>query len=201
MSERPRMAKCVTVAAATFLGLCSLARAQTQGEITGVVTDGSGGIVVEAMVTVTNAQTGLTRQIAANSAGNYVFPALLPGTYSVRVEKQGFQAEVRSHVELQVEQVARIDFQLQVGQVAEAIEVAGGAPLLNTEDSTVGTVIDNQRIVDLPLNGRNFLQLVALSPNVSFGFANGGTATSCQGGDRSIARKALRLDQPLPPAS
>ena len=159
--------------------------AQTQGEITGEVTDASGGTVVGAVVTVTNPQTNFTRGATTNTVGNYVFPALLPGVYNVRVEAKGFQAEIRSGVELQVQQTARIDFQLRVGAVAETIEVVGGAPLLNTENATVGTVIENKRIVELPLNGRNFLQLVALSPNVNASFASAGQAGSRQGGDRS----------------
>jgi hypothetical protein len=158
---------------------------QTQGQITGVITDPTGGVVVGAAVTVTNPATGLVRQVESNSAGNYVFPSLMPGVYNVKVEMQGFQTEVRNGVDLQVNQVARIDFQLKVGAVAETVEVAGGAPLLTTENATVGTVIENQRIVELPLNGRNYLQLVALSPNVNAGFASAGQAGSRQGGDRA----------------
>src|SRR5260370_36322717 len=78
-----------------------------------------------------------------------------------------------------------IDFQLKVGSVTTTLEVTGGSPLLTTENATVGTVIDNQRIVELPLNGRNFIQLIALSPNVNASFADGGAASSRQGGDRS----------------
>ena len=163
---------------------------QTFGEITGVVTDPSGAVVANATVTVTNPETNLTRRVSTNAAGNYNIPALLPGSYNIRAEMQGFQAEVRSGVTLEVQQTARIDFQLRVGGVAETIEVAGGAPLLNTENANVGTVIDNQRIVDLPLNGRNFLQLVSLSPNISAAFnVNGGTSTGAAstrlGGDRA----------------
>ena len=163
---------------------------QTFGEITGVVTDPTGGVVANATVTVTNPQTNFTRTVATNASGNYSFPALLPGSYSIRAEMQGFQAEVRSGVTLEVQQTARINFQLRVGGVAETIEVVGGAPLLNTENANVGTVIDNQRIVDLPLNGRNFLQLVSLSPNISAAFnVNGGTSTGAAstrlGGDRA----------------
>lgn len=158
---------------------------QTYGEITGVVADPSGAIMVGANVTVTNPQTGFTRTAATNSSGNYTFPALQPGLYSVRVEMQGFQSEVRSGVELQVQQTARIDFQLRVGTAAETVEVTGGAPLLSTENASVGTVIDNQRITEMPLNGRNFIQLVSLSPNVNAGFGNNGTVTGRQGGDRT----------------
>ena len=164
---------------------------QTFGEITGLVTDASGGAVVGAAVTVTNPRTNFTRTEVTNNAGLYNFPSLLPGVYNTKVEMSGFQAEIRNDVELQVQQVARLDFQLQVGAVTQAVEVTGGAPLLNTEDATIGTVIENQRIVDLPLNGRNFLQLVALSPNVSTAFANGGQSSSRQGGDRSTQQLSI----------
>src|SRR5205085_4078791 len=131
-----------------------------------------------------------TRAVTTNSAGIYNFPALQPGVYNVRAELQGFQSEIRNGVELQVQQTARIDFQLRVGGVAETVEVTGGAPLLNTENASLGTVIDGQRIVDLPLNGRNFLGLVAGSPNVSANFnTNGGSSTGAAstrlGGDRA----------------
>jgi len=164
--------------------------AQTFGEITGVVSDPSGAVVANARVTVINPETNLTRSVVTNASGNYSFPALLPGSYNMRAEIEGFQAEVRTGIALQVQQTARIDFQLQVGAVAETVEVAGGAPLLNTENANIGTVIDNQRIVDLPLNGRNFLQLVSLSPNISADFnVNGGTSTGAAstrlGGDRA----------------
>src|SRR6266852_8929481 len=168
-----------------LLGMALPSFPQTFGEITGSVADSTGGVAVGATVTVTNPQTNTTRSTVTNNTGSYNFPALLPGVYSVRAEMQGFQSEVHSGVELQVQQVARINFQLRVGSVAETVEVTGGAPLLSTENATVGTVIDNQRIVELPLNGRNFLQLVALSPNVNATFADGGAATSRQGGDRA----------------
>ena len=163
---------------------------QTVGNINGLVTDASGGVVVSASVTVTNPLTNFRRTATTNSAGNYSFPALQPGAYDVRVEAPGFRAEVRNGVELQVQQAARIDFQLNVGSLAETVEVSGGAPLLNTENASLGTVIDGQRIVDLPLNGRNFLALVAQSPNVTAGFStNGGTSTGAAstrlGGDRA----------------
>ena len=159
---------------------------QTFGEITGVVTDPAGAVVVGAAVTVSNPATNLTRTATTNNAGNYTFPSLLPGVYSVKAEMAGFQGEIRGGVELQVQQVARIDFQLKVGSLTETVEVIVGAPLLNTENATVGTVIENRRIVDLPLNGRNFISLIGLSPNVNANFANSfGGAGSRQGGDRT----------------
>ena len=160
--------------------------AQTAGQITGQVTDSSDAIVVGATVTVTNSQTNVARTTTTNSAGDYTFPAIPPGVYNVKAEMPGFKGEVRDGMELQVEQIARIDFHLQVGAVADTVEVTGGAPLLTTESATVGTVIDNDRIVNLPLNGRSFTQLIALSPNVSYNsVANGGQASARQGGDRT----------------
>ena len=90
----------------------------------------------------------------------------------------------QSGLELQVQQNARVDFTLQLGQSSQSVIVSAGAPLLTTEDATVGSVIENKRIVELPLNGRNYLQLVSLAPNVSTGF-------SSQGQAGAIARQRL----------
>ena len=160
--------------------------AQTVGQVTGLVTDPSGGVIAGATVTITNSQTNVARKTITNSAGSYAFPALQPDVYRVKAEMPGFKGEVREGVVLEVEQIARIDFHLQVGAVTETVEVSGGAPLLTTESATVGTVIDNDRIVGLPLNGRSFTQLIALSPNVAYNsVANGGQASARQGGDRT----------------
>ncbi len=157
---------------------------QTFGEITGEIKDSSGAVVAGAAVTATNKATNATRTVTSNAAGVYSVPSLPPGAYSLKVEMQGFRAVTRD-IELQVQQTARIDVTLQVGTVTEVVEVSAGAALLTTENATVGTVIDNRRIVELPLNGRNFLQMVSLSPNVSFGFGNAGQAQARQGGSRS----------------
>ncbi len=158
---------------------------QTQGEITGEVTDSSGAVMPRVTVTVTNQGTNVSRQLLTNDTGVYSAPSLLPGTYQVRAETKGFESIVRTGVELQVQQVVRIDFHMNVGQANEFVTVSGAAPLLTTENATVGTVIDNRRIVDLPLNGRDFLQLVALSPDVVYGFAPAGQQSTIQGGQRS----------------
>ena len=165
--------------------LADVASAQTFGQITGRVLDTSGGVLPGATIVVTNPQTGVAATEQANTAGVYVFPNLLPGTYNVKVELQGFQSVVRNGVELQTQQTVRLDFSLGIGTIAETVEIVGSAPMINTEDTAMGTVIDNRRIVDLPLNGRNFLQLVSLTPNVSASFANSGQSGARQGGDRS----------------
>jgi len=150
-----------------FCGAVVTARAQTLGTITGEVTDATAAVVPGATVTIRNVDTNATRTVVTNADGLYSVPLLQPGIYDVRVEKEGFRGAARSAIELQVQQTARVDFTLAVGQVSETLNVAGQAALLNTEDATVGTVIEERRIVELPLNGRNFLQLVSLSPNVT----------------------------------
>src|SRR5215831_15636839 len=170
----------------TGLGLpFSAAWAQTFGEITGEVHDQSGAAAPNAAVTAKNTATSASRSTTTNNVGIYRFPSLVPGNYQVRVELQGFRPVVRSGVELEVQQTARVDFTLNVGATTQAIEVAGAGQLLATENVTVGTVIGQTSIEDLPLNGRNFLQLVALSPNVTFGFMAPNNEQRRQGGTRT----------------
>lgn len=172
------------------VSLCLPVAAQTLGDISGIVTDTSGAVVANATVTVTNTATAGVRESKSNDSGAFSFPALNPGTYDVKVTGSGFKTAVRSGALLEVAQSLRIDFELSVGQVTESVVVSASAAQLSTESTTVGTVIENKRIVDLPLNGRNALALVALSPNVSFGFPAAGQAGNRQGGiraDRSIS--------------
>lgn len=176
--------KGLIVRLAFIIALALPSSAQTFGEITGVVSDPSGSAIAGANITITNKATGAARTVASNESGIYSVPSLLPGLYDLRVEKEGFRAAVRSSIELQVQQTARVDAALQLGQVSEVVEVSGAASQVNTENATVGTVIENRRIVELPLNGRNFLQLVALSPNTNYGFSAAGAA-SRQGGTRT----------------
>jgi hypothetical protein len=165
--------------------------AQTLGTVTGEVKDSTGAMVVGAAVTVRNTATNGLREAVTNEEGVYSIPALNPGIYDVKAGKPGFKSTTRTGIELQVQQTARIDFTLEVGQVSETVEVTGAAPLLTTENATVGTVIEQKRITDLPLNGRNFLSLVALSPNVTYGFAQAAQAAGRQGGSRSNITMSL----------
>src|SRR5204863_3477104 len=158
--------------------------AQTLGTITGEVKDGSGAIIPGASVTVTNTGTNANREMPSNDSGIYTFTALPPGPYVVKSELQGFKT-VQQNVDLHVEQTVRVNFTMEIGTLSETAEVTGVAPLISTENATVGTVIENRRIVELPLNGRNYLQLIALSPNVSAEFADAGQAGTRQGGTRS----------------
>jgi len=173
------------------IGLAGSMWSQTLGSIVGEVKDASGAVAPNVKVTAINTGTGVARETVTNTVGLYTFPALVPGTYTVKVEAPGFQPMQRSNVELQVQQTASIDFVLAIGQTTQTVEVSGAAALLNTEDATVGTVIEQRRITDLPLNGRNFFSLVALSPNVTFGFTPAQQASGRLGGTRSTLTMSL----------
>ncbi len=164
---------------------CATLHGQTQGEITGVVTDTTGAVVPGVNVTVTNTGTGAARQMQTNSSGVFDFPALLPGPYTLKADGKGFQPELQTGIELQVQQTIRADFHMKIGQSNETVTVSTATPLVSTEDVTVGTVIGTERITGLPLNGRDFLQLVSLSPNVVYNFAPSGQAVSVEGGQRA----------------
>lgn len=164
---------------------------QTFGEITGEVRDTSGAAVSGAKVSIVNSATNANRNSVSNDAGVYSFPSLPPGTYTVKVEKAGFKTATAKDVLVQVQQTVRLDIDMTVGSVSESIEVSAQASALTTENSTLGTVVENKRIVELPLNGRNYLQLVALAPNTSTGFPSAGQARSRQGGFRSETSIAI----------
>jgi carboxypeptidase family protein/TonB-dependent receptor-like protein len=146
------------------LGICrGLAWAQmTTGTILGTVTDTSGAAVPGAKITITNVGTQISQALQTDSSGSYVVPTLIPGTYNVTAEKAGFQRTVKTGIILQVDQKARVDLTLQVGSVTQTVEVTGQAPLVQTESSEQAQVITSQQIVGLPLNIRNFAQLVSL---------------------------------------
>ena len=166
------------------LVLCTPGYGQTLGTISGEVKDGTGALLPGATVTVVNKATNATRTTVTNSAGLFDFPALPPGAYSVSTELEGFRTGTRD-IELRVQQVLRVNFALELATLEESATVVGVSPLVETSNATVGTVIENRRIVELPLNGRNYLQLVALSPNVSADFAGPGQAGDRQGGSRA----------------
>ncbi|MBL8230532.1 MAG: TonB-dependent receptor [Bryobacterales bacterium] len=132
-------------------------------EITGRVADPAGAVVANAEVVVTNSGTGNLFPTVTNGQGYYTVRGLIPGTYQVRVSAVGFKPVLRSGVVLQVEQVARLDFALELGQVTEQIEVTGTPPLVESETSNLGQVINNKSILEMPLNGRNAWDLSKLS--------------------------------------
>src|SRR5436309_911159 len=147
-----------------LVAFSTLLPAQETGSITGQVLDSSGGIIHKAAISVRNDNTGATFNAATDESGFFRAPQLNPGTYTITVTHPGFRTLVRSGIDVRVNDRLRVDLTLEVGQVAEQLTVQAAAPLLQTEDATTGQVIENQKIVDLPLNSRNWLQLATLAP-------------------------------------
>jgi len=136
------------------------------GSITGVVTDTSGAAVAKAAVTLTNLDTGQKRTIESDASGDYSFPNILPGRYKLEGEKTGFKKFLREPIVVQIESGLRVDIALQVGAQSETVEVTSETPLLQSETQSLGQVVEQRSVTELPLNGRNPLALVALVPGV-----------------------------------
>src|SRR5690348_9852003 len=139
------------------------------GSIVGSVRDASGAVVIGATVTVRNTETGIAHVVKSNSEGQYVVTLLQPGTYSVTVERQGFKKAVQPAFKLDVNQTSRVDITLAVGSVSESVEVTAAEPLVESQTSSLGQVVEETRVHSLPLNGRNFVELSYLTPGVNSG--------------------------------
>ncbi len=156
-----------------FLGsllVLSLATANAQvttADLVGTIRDSTRGVVPGVTVGLTNEATGLVRTITTGDGGTYIFTSLQPGRYRLTAEIPGFRKIERTGVDLQVNQRAQIDLDLEVGLVSETVVIEGTAPLLETQSSVLGSVIEEKQVQDLPLNGRNFVQLATLAAGVS----------------------------------
>jgi len=146
-----------------FIGASLFAQVAT---LTGRISDPSGAVIPQAKITVRAKATGIVTSTETTAEGYYTMPSLTPGEYEVTISKQGFNPVKRSGVELAVQQVARMDLVLQVGALAEAIEVKAQITLLDSESATVGQVIGNKQVTELPLLGRNTYALAMLVPGV-----------------------------------
>ena len=185
-----RLAGTGLVALAVLLLPLSAVGQQGRGSISGTVTDSSGGAVTDATVTITNVGTQAAVTARTSDTGVYTAPSLAVGEYIVVAEKAGFKTAVATGVTLQVDEGARVDLQVEPGEISERIEVRAAAPLVNTSSATVGKVVENRRVTELPLNGRNALALMALVPSVK---SNSGP-TQSGFSDRGVALSAISIN-------
>src|SRR5580700_5375213 len=167
-----------------FLACLPLSAQTYSGRILGTVTDQTGAALTGAQVVVTDVQRGVTRTLTTDQAGEYVAPDLSPGLYKVHAEAKGFKSVERLNIELEVAKDARIDLTLQPGQVSETVVVSGEIPLVDTTSSTLGGTLSNAAINDLPLNGRNYENLLQLRPGV-VRYPGGGFSTTSTNGLRA----------------
>src|SRR5262245_61050155 len=146
---------------------CAVEAQQNTAELTGVVTDSAGAVLVSARITVTQPLTGLTRETHTNSAGLYTFAQLPLGGYTVTASQTGFQTEISENIELSVGQRARLDFNLRVGAISSVAVVTSGVSQVETPSAALSSVMDSDSIRELPLNGRDIVQLALLKPGVT----------------------------------
>jgi hypothetical protein len=181
----------IALFASVFVAMGTAMAQTATGQITGTVKDANGAVLARAKVTVNSASTGLTRETTTNDEGVYVFPLLPVGVYAVTVEQQGFRSVKKSNISINVDQIVRADFDLTVGEVSAIVEVESGAVALDTETSSVGQIVSQRQVTQLPLNGRNFLSLL---------FLNGGTVETNgeQGGMRQGAGNAISINGARP---
>src|SRR5262245_17004616 len=181
-----------TTVLVVLLGMAGRSWAQTAtGQITGTVKDASGAVMAGAKVKISNDKTGFTRETTTNDTGDYVFPLLPVGVYSISAEQQGFKVAKQSDITLLVNQTMRVNLELAVGEVTQTIDVQATAAAIDSETAGIGQSVTQRQVVDLPLNGRNFLSLLFLG--------NGAVETTGeQGGMRQGAGNAISINGARP---
>src|SRR6202790_3225102 len=181
-SARAMHAMCLSIG--VFLVCVPLFSQGNQGRITGTVTDKSGGVVAGATVTVKDVQRGVARTLTTGDSGEYNAPNLLPGTYAIRAEAKGFRAIEQQNILLEVGKELRVDLSLQPGEVSQTITITEAPPMVETTNATLGGALSNETINDLPLNGRNYINLLTLRPGMNV-YAGGGSFTRSANGTRA----------------
>src|SRR5262249_8098856 len=144
----------------------SLYAQESRGTIIGRVTDASGAAIAGAEVRARNTATGVVISARTNESGNYTLPYLLPGPYSVQSETAGFKKFVRDGIQLRINDTVQVDIQMEIGSATESIEVKAETPLLSTAESSLGQVIDERRVMELPTFGGSPMVLAQLAPGV-----------------------------------
>ncbi len=174
----------IVFALALTLATLPLPAQSTAGRVLGTIVDQSGAAVAGATVVITDTARGTSRSLTTDAAGDYAAPDLIPGTYKIRVEDKGFKTVERPAVSVEVATDVRADFTLQPGDVSEIVTVFEEVPLVNTTSATLGGTLSNKEINDLPLNGRNYENLLQLRPGV-MRYPGGGFSTTSSNGLRA----------------
>lgn len=172
------------------LALASLGMAQ-EAQLSGRITDSSGGVLTDVKVTITNAENGSVRETKTNNLGYYTAPLLQPGNYKLTLEKSGFRTAEQTGIVLLVDQRAALNFSMEVGRLAQELSVTAGTPLLDTVEPSVGQVIENRQVVEMPLNGRNYINLGLLAGGTSDPIAGSREQGFSSGGQRLSANNYL----------
>ena len=186
-----------SLAALVLLGSASSLHAQAITQtIQGLVSDATGAVIPGATVTVTNINTGVVQTAQTNETGNFSFPQVSVGNYEISCQLEGFKTDSISDQRVETGAQIRIDFQLEIGDVTETIEVSAAAITLNTENAVVGSVVENKRVIELPLNGRNIVALAVMVPGVQYGqrtgMADGQGGFPIPGGGYSVSANGQR---------
>ena len=164
MHRRGLRSICLAIAFAWFVGVLPAGAQAGAGEITGMVKDQAGAAVPGATITITDSRTNLQRVAVSSGDGVYTAASLAPGDYRLDVELAGFKSVRRAGVHLATGEKARIDFDLTVGDLREQVTVVADAPIVRAETASLGTVVENEQVVQLPLNGRLFIMLASHRP-------------------------------------
>src|SRR5216684_4274620 len=197
-AARTMQALCLSIG--VFLVCVPLFSQGSQGRILGTVTDQTGGVISSATVTVLDVERGVSRTLTTGDSGEYNAPNLLPGTYTVRAEAKGFKVVERQKIALEVGKEVRVDLTLQPGAQEQTITITEALPLVETTNATLGGTLSNETINELPLNGRNYINLLTLRPGMTV-YAGGGSFTRSANGTRAedigYLLDGLRNDDPL----
>ncbi len=173
--------------------LASLWSQTTSTTILGTVQDSSGSVIGGAKVTLTNTRTGVKADTMSTSSGDFTFPLINIGEYTVSVEQSGFKTAARTGVLVQINEKVRVDFKLEVGQVTERVQVTAEIAQLKTDESSLGNVVEQRRLVELPVNGRNVGNLAVLQPGVMFGNRGGLDGQGGGGGGIPIPGQTIAI--------
>ena len=146
---------------------CPLLYGQATGSFSGTVSDKTGSVITGAKVTITAQSTGLSREAKTDDSGHYLVPVLPVADYTIRVESQGFQPAEQKDLRLQIDEHREVNFTLAPGAVTATVEVSATEVTVQTANPTLGQVITQEQVADLPLNGRNFVQLATLTPGTT----------------------------------